>query len=134
MFMLPVWTSRLDSNYSSTTNTKTYFRKRNKILLQLLRIVWKKQRTWTLKFWMWKRWWNLANYFLSFSLPIKLRISTSRCKLFHLEWINSIVYCITQGTIFSLLGWTIWKILLKKNVYVCKTESLCCTAEIGITL
>ena len=42
--------------------------------------------------------------------------------------------CIEQGTIFSILWKTIIKKNTKKNVYICITESLSCTAVINTIL
>ena len=42
-------------------------------------------------------------------------------------------YCIAQGTIPDILGQTMMEDK-KKNVCVCIIGSLCCTAEVDITL
>ena len=56
-------------------------------------------------------------------------------KLLHLEWINNKVL------LYSTRNYTQYpgtnhnrKEYFKKNVYMCKTESLCYTAEVGSTL
>ena len=44
-------------------------------------------------------------------------------------------YCIAQSTLTNLLGQTIMKNnIKKKNAYICMSESLSCTAEIGTIL
>ena len=58
-----------------------------------------------------------------------------RCKLLHLEWINNKVLLYSTGNSIQYLvinhnG----KEYLKRIVYMCITESLGCTAEIGTTL
>ena len=62
-------------------------------------------------------------------------LGVSRCKLFHLEWINNKVLLYSTGNYIQPLqrdhdG----RKCKKKNVYIYKTGSLCCTAEIGIIL
>ena len=49
------------------------------------------------------------------------------------EWINK-VQLYAQGTIFNILCLTIVEKKMKRNVCICLTESLCCTAEINTTL
>ena len=44
------------------------------------------------------------------------------------------VYRELYSTIFNILSYIIMEKNIKKNVYMCVTESLGCTAEIGITL
>ena len=58
-----------------------------------------------------------------------------RYKLLHLEWINNKVLLYTTGNYIQSPGINHnGKKYLKKNVYMCITASLCCTAEIGTTL
>lgn len=61
-----------------------------------------------------------------------------RCKLLHLGWINNNhkttrSYYISQRTIANLLDKSQWEITFKR-IYMCITESLCYTADIGTTL
>ena len=59
----------------------------------------------------------------------------SRCRLLHLEWIsNEIVLYSIGNYIQSLVMEHDGRDYEKKNVYVCMTGSLCCTAEIDRTL
>ena len=55
----------------------------------------------------------------------------SRCKLLYIEWINKVLLYSTgnyfQYPVINHKG----KEYIKKNIYMCITESLCCTAEIG---
>ena len=54
--------------------------------------------------------------------------------LLHLEWINNTVLLYGTGNYIQSPGINHnRKGYLKKNVYMRKTESLCCTAEIGTT-
>ena len=39
-------------------------------------------------------------------------------------------YCRAQGTIFSILGWTIIEKKMSKMLYMCVTGSFCCTVVI----
>ena len=57
----------------------------------------------------------------------------SRCKLLHLEWINTKVLLDSTG---NSIQYPVINHNGKeyKNVYICITESLCCTAEINTTL
>ena len=56
----------------------------------------------------------------------------SRCKLLHLEWINNKVLLYNTGNYTESSGIDHdVKEYEEKNVYVCMTESLCCTVEIG---
>ena len=44
----------------------------------------------------------------------------SRCKLFHLEWINNkILLYIAQETISNHLGWNMTEDNVRKRMYVC---------------
>ena len=56
-------------------------------------------------------------------------IGVSRWKLLYIEKINKVLLYIAQGTIFND---KIMEKNIKKNVYICKIESPCCTAEINI--
>ena len=56
----------------------------------------------------------------------------SRCKLFYIGWINNKVLLYSTGNyiqhaVINHNG----KEYKKKDVYMCITESLCCTAEIN---
>ena len=56
-----------------------------------------------------------------------------RCNLLYRGQINNMVLLyIPQGTFWLKLSWK--RVKNKKNVYMCLTESLCYTAEIGTTL
>ena len=57
-----------------------------------------------------------------------------RCKLLHLEWINTKVLLYSTGnyTQYPVINHN-GKEYKEKNVYICITESLCCTAEMGTT-
>ena len=57
-----------------------------------------------------------------------------RCKLLHLEWINKVLLYSTGNHIQSPGINHSGKEYKKKNVCICTTESLCCTAETGTTL
>ena len=58
----------------------------------------------------------------------------SRCKLVYIEWINNKVL------LYSTWNYIQYPVInhngkeYKKNVYICVTESLCCTAQINTTL
>ena len=54
----------------------------------------------------------------------------SRCKLLNIGWINNKVLYSTGNYIQCLMINHNGKEYKKKNVYMCITESLCCTAEI----
>ena len=57
----------------------------------------------------------------------------SRCKLLRLEWTNNKVLLYSTGNYIQSpeINHNGKEYLKKKNVYMCITESLCCTAEIG---
>ena len=57
-------------------------------------------------------------------------LGVSRCKLLHLEWTNNKVLLYSTGDYvqYPVINHK------AKNVYMCITESLCCTAEIGTAL
>ena len=58
-----------------------------------------------------------------------------RCKLLHLECISNEVLLDNIGNAIQSLGIEYdGKYYDKKNVYICMTGSLCCTAEIGTAL
>ena len=58
-----------------------------------------------------------------------------QCKLLHLEWIDNKVLLYSTGNYIHSPGINHnGKEYYKKNVYMCRTESLCCTAEIGTAL
>ena len=60
--------------------------------------------------------------------------ATSRCKLLYRDWINNKVL------LYSTENYIQYPVIncsgkeYEKNVYICITESLCCTAEINTTL
>ena len=57
-----------------------------------------------------------------------------RCKLLYIEWINkALLYSIGNYIQYSVINHN-GKEYIKKNVYICTTESLCCTVEINTTL
>ena len=58
------------------------------------------------------------------------------CKLLLLGWMNSKVLLYSTGNYIQSPGRIFHngKEYFTKNVYMCKTVSLCCTAEIGTTL
>ena len=58
----------------------------------------------------------------------------SRCKLLYIEWINNKVLLYSTG---NYIQYPVIKHNGKeyeKDVCICITESLCCTAEINVTL
>ena len=59
----------------------------------------------------------------------------SRCKPVYIEWINNKVLLYSTGNYiqYPVINHN-GKEYKKKNVYICVTESLCCTAEINTTL
>ena len=57
-----------------------------------------------------------------------------RCKLLHLEWINSKVLMYSTGNHIEYPVINYNGKEFKKNVCMCITESLCSTAEIGTAL
>ena len=58
-----------------------------------------------------------------------------RCKLFHLGWISNEVLLYSTGSYIQSLGTEHdGRQYEKKNVYICMTGSLCCTAEMVRTL
>ena len=58
-----------------------------------------------------------------------------RCKLLHAEWISNEVLLYSIGNYVQSLGKQHdGRQYEKKNVYICMTGSLCCTAKIDITL
>ena len=61
-------------------------------------------------------------------------VGVSRCKLLYREWINNkvLLYSTENSIEYSVINHN-GKEYLKK-VYICITESLCCTAEINTTL
>ena len=62
-------------------------------------------------------------------------LGVSRCKLLHLEWIrNEVLLYGTGNNIQSLVMECDESQYEKKNVHLCMTGSLCCTAEIDRTL
>ena len=62
-------------------------------------------------------------------------VVVSRCRLLYTEWINNKVLLYSTGNYiqYPVINHN-GKEYEKKNVYVCITESLCCTAEINTTL
>ena len=60
---------------------------------------------------------------------------TGICTLLYIDWINNgdLLYSTGKSTGYSVIIYTT-KNLKKKDMYICITESLCCTAEIITTL
>ena len=58
----------------------------------------------------------------------------SRCKLLYIEWINNKVLLYSTGNYIQYPVINHNGEEYEKNVYMCVTESLCCTAEINTTL
>ena len=62
-------------------------------------------------------------------------ISSKLYLLFHLEWVSNEVLLYCTGDYIQSLGVEHdGRQYEKKNVCICMTRSLCCTAEIDITL
>ena len=63
-------------------------------------------------------------------------VVVSRCKLFYIEWINNKVpqYSTENYIQYPMLNHNGKEYIKKKNVYICVTESLGCTAVINTTL
>ena len=56
----------------------------------------------------------------------------SRCKLLHIEYINKVLPYSTENYIkYPVINLS--KKRIRKRLYICTTESLCCTAEINYT-
>ena len=55
----------------------------------------------------------------------------SRCKLVYREWINNKVLLYSTGNYIQYPGINQNRKEYEKNVYICITDSLCCTAEIN---
>ena len=58
----------------------------------------------------------------------------SRCNILHIEWVNNKVLLYSTGNYVQYPGINHNGKDFKKNVYICITEPLCCTAEINTTL
>ena len=64
------------------------------------------------------------------------KVGVSRCKLLYIEWINN------KALLYSTENYIQYPMINHKGkeykkgiyVYICITESLCCTAEINTTL
>ena len=54
----------------------------------------------------------------------------SRCKLLYIEWINNKVLLYSTGSYiqYPMINHNGKEYILKRNVYICITESFCCTA------
>ena len=69
---------------------------------------------------------------------IDWEFGVSRCKLFHLEWISNevLLYSTAQHSELYLIIVMEYdgRNYEKKNVYICMTGSICCTAEFDRTL
>ena len=66
---------------------------------------------------------------------MKWEAGVSRCKLLYIEWVNNkVLLYSTENYIQYLMINHNGKEYKKKNVYMCITESLCCTAVINTTL
>ena len=61
-------------------------------------------------------------------------VGISRCKQLSIGWINDKVQLYGTGNNiqYSVINYNGKDI--KKNIYICMTESLCCTAEVNATL
>ena len=61
-------------------------------------------------------------------------VGVSRCKLLYIEWINNkvLLYSTRNYIQYPVINHNGKECL--KNVYICLTESFCCTAEINTTL
>ena len=59
----------------------------------------------------------------------------SRCKLLYIEWINNkVLLCSTENySQYPMINHS-GKEYIQKSIYICITESLCCTAVINTTL
>ena len=62
-------------------------------------------------------------------------VGVSRCKLLYMEWVNNkvLLYSTESCIQYPMINHN-GKEYMKKNVYICVTESLCCTEEINTTL
>ena len=60
---------------------------------------------------------------------------TSRCKLLYIEWINDKVLLYSTGnyTQYPVINYS-GKEYEKEYIYICITESLCCTPKTNTTL
>ena len=65
-----------------------------------------------------------------------LEFGISRCKLLYIGWINNkVLLCSTGNYIqYSVINHNGKEYEKECNVWICVTESLCCTAEINTTL
>ena len=61
-------------------------------------------------------------------------VGVSRCELLYREWINNKVLLYSTGNYIPYSINQSGKEYKKKNVSICITESLCCTAVINTTL
>ena len=64
-------------------------------------------------------------------------VGVSRCKLLYIEWINNkvLLYSTENYIQYPMINHNGKEYFFKnKDVYICITESLCCTAEINTTL
>ena len=62
-------------------------------------------------------------------------VGVSRCKLLHIEWINNkvLLYSAENYIQYPMINHN-GKEYRKEYIYICTTESLCCTAVINTTL
>ena len=67
---------------------------------------------------------------------MKWEFGFSRCKLSYIEWINNkvLLYSTENYIQYPMINHNGKGYIEKKNVYICITELLCCTAEINTTL
>ena len=65
---------------------------------------------------------------------IEWEFGVSRCKLLYIEWINNKVLLYSTGNYVQYPVINHRERNMKRNVCMCITESLCCTAEINTTL
>ena len=84
---------------------------------------------------LWLVLWDDCQKFKERRSGMDWEFGVSRCKLLHLEWINNEVLLYSTGNYVQSLGIDHdGRQYEKGNIYVCMTESVCCTAEIITTL
>ena len=72
-----------------------------------------------------------------FGRGMEWEVGVSRCKLLYIEWINNkvLLYSTENYIQYPMINHNGKEYFFKnKDVYICITESLCCTAEINTTL
>ena len=59
----------------------------------------------------------------------------NRCKLLYIGWISKVLLCSTENSIqYSVTNHNGKESEKNAYIYICITDSLCCTAEINTTL